>query len=407
MWIIFLWGWILGDVGITGNYLLTDSVVYEILEPLKGGIFDTNRFRCAVEEILELYGENGYPFAEIGLEDIRVQADTIFMMLKIHEGGLRYVRRVEVEGMKLPRWKLCSGCLLTGTPFRLSGLRKLQRRVMRMGVATDMGVKLIPIGGDSVDVVLWVRPQHVRFYGYVGGWVDANVRLSSCNFWGRAERIEIDGRKHGEHGSLYILYREPILVRELFMWQTTLSYRVMEGFGEYSSGVGVFYPLTTYEVGVEFERRVNLYPYRNINYGGMLSMRYRGERLVLMSRLGYCGELYGYGELRWVSKYVRAGVAAGYTDADVVYRYWELGGDNLRGFYKGEIKVPKFVRIAVEPYLHGLYGLMDIAYTGELVWSVGVGLEMQVGNTMVQVSVAFPYMDVHKGKLHVEMKVEE
>lgn len=406
MWIILLWGWILGDVSITGNCLLTDSVVYEILNPLRGEVFDTNRFRCAVEKILELYGENGYPFAEIGVEDIRVEADTIFMVLRIREGGLRYVRRVELEGMKLPRWKLCSGCLRSGARFRLSGLRKLQRRVMRMGVATDMEVKLIPIGGDSVDVVLWVRPQHVRFYGYVGGWVDANVRLNSCNFWGRAERIEIDGRKRGEHGSLYILYREPILVRELFMWQATLSYRVMEGFGEYSLGVGVFYPFTTYEVGVEFERRVNLYPYRDVNYGGMLNMTYRGEKFSLMGKFGHCGELYGYGELRWVSKYMRVRVAGGYTDADMVYRYWELGGDNLRGFYKGEIKVPKFVRVAVEPHLDGMYGLMDIAYTGELVWSVGVGLEMQAGKTGVQVSVAFPYMDVHKGKLHVEMRLE-
>jgi len=53
-----------------------------------------------------------------------------------------------------------------------------------------------------------------------------------------------------------------------------------------------------------------------------------------------------------------------------------------------------------------VYGLMDIAYTGELVWSVGVGVEMQVGETGVRVSVAFPYMDVHRGKLHVEMRVE-
>jgi len=135
-------------------------------------------------------------------------------------------------------------------------------------------------------------------------------------------------------------------------------------------------------------------------------MRYRGERFSVMGKLGCCGELYGYGELRWVSKYVRVGVAGGYTDADVVYRYWELGGDNLRGFYKGEIRVAKFVRVAVEPYVDGVYGLMDIAYTGELVWSVGVGVEMQAGETGVRVSVAFPYMDVHRGKLHVEMRVE-
>lgn len=405
MWIILLWGWILGDVSITGNCLLTDSVVYEILDPLRGEVFDTDRFRGAVEKILELYGEKGYPFAEIGVEDVKVEADTIFMVLRIREGRLRYVRRVEVEGMKLPRWKLC-GCLRRGAEFRLSGLRKLQRRVMRMGVATDVGVKLVPIGEDSVDVVLRVRPQRVRFYGYVGGWDDANVRLSSCDFWGRAERIEIDGRKRGEYGSLYILYREPILVREIFVWQATLSYRVMEGFGEYSLGVGMVYPLTTCEVGVEFERRVNLYPYRGVNYGGRLNMRYRGERFSVMGKLGCCGELYGYGELRWVSKYVRVGVAGGYTDADVVYRYWELGGDNLRGFYKGEIKVAKFVRVAVEPYVDGVYGLMDIAYTGELVWSVGVGVEMQAGETGVRVSVAFPYMDVHRGKLHVEMRVE-
>ena len=67
MWIILLWGWILGDVSITGNYLLTDSVVYEILDPLRGEVFDTDRFRGAVEKILELYGEKGYPFAEIGV----------------------------------------------------------------------------------------------------------------------------------------------------------------------------------------------------------------------------------------------------------------------------------------------------------------------------------------------------
>jgi hypothetical protein len=149
------------------------------LEP--GSTFDPRRFSTRMESLLSRYDADGYPFVEVWVDSIGVDADSaaVDVSLYVVEGTTRTVENVVVEGLKKTRPDLATKIagIEPGVAYRSQLLEDAYLRVVASGVFTDVEYPTVRMSADGsgVDAVLHVNePARSHLFAAALGYASAS-----------------------------------------------------------------------------------------------------------------------------------------------------------------------------------------------------------------------------------------
>lgn len=209
----------LGRVEIVGNDLHGDAEIRELLGLKEGAPFQLHLFHQGVEHLLELYENEGRPFAQIEPRDLHWDEEIRFT-LAIHEGQPVSIDAIRVSGNRITRSSVIeriSG-LEIGEPFAEKRIERAEGRLRRSGLFAQVEPLELAQGADRTrtEVLIRVREGRTNFVngaiGYAGpeqgltGLFD--LSLGNLAGTGRQGSARWEGRGNGV--SLYNLgYAEP------------------------------------------------------------------------------------------------------------------------------------------------------------------------------------------------------
>lgn len=145
-----------------------------------GEPFVPSRLSRDIENLLSAYDEAGYPFAQVWVDSVGVDADSaaVDVALYVVEGTARSVSGVVVEGLKKTRPELAARIagIEPGTPYRSDLLEDAFLRFTSIGVFTDVKFPTVRVAADGqgVDAVITVdEPARSHSFAAALGYASA------------------------------------------------------------------------------------------------------------------------------------------------------------------------------------------------------------------------------------------
>jgi outer membrane protein insertion porin family len=286
----------LGDVNVDGNKVIRTAFIKAMLSKLKQGkIYNIKKRNKIIENIQKIYGSLGYIYAQIApvenLDPVKKIAD---LTLKIHEGEIAYVGKLEFKGNTFTRDHVIrrEWFLREGGRLNMNFLETSITRMKQLGLVTIEKmpeIKPNPEDPQKVDIIAEVKElnrQMVNFnVGYSGfdGWFIA-LGYSTQNFMGMGETLALNLQTGTRSKQYRLAFTEPYLFNlpgslGFSVHKTSLSYpylytRKGEGFNLSTSfrfwryyGASLFYSFENVEISDVQNDLFTSNPYYYFYYG--------------------------------------------------------------------------------------------------------------------------------------------
>ena len=130
-----------------------------------GDYFMREKMLATENEIEDHFKDLGYPFAEVSA---RALPDSGVLLLEVDQGGLHYVRNVEVRGLKKTRPQVVFREieLKRGDLYSKHKVYNSQRRIYALGFFGMLKVELLQQKPDSIDLVFNVTELKSRIVNF-------------------------------------------------------------------------------------------------------------------------------------------------------------------------------------------------------------------------------------------------
>ena len=130
-----------------------------------GDYFMREKIQDTENEIEDHFKDIGYPFAEVS---VRALPDSGVLLLEVDQGGLHYVRNVEVRGLKKARPQVVFREieLKHGDLYSKRKVYNSQRRIYALGFFGMLKVELLEQEQDSIDLIFNVTELRSRILNF-------------------------------------------------------------------------------------------------------------------------------------------------------------------------------------------------------------------------------------------------
>jgi len=130
-----------------------------------GDYFLREKLFATESEIQDYYKDRGFPFAEVSS---RVFPDSGVLEFLVEQGGLYYVRNIEVRGLSKTRpWVVYREIeLKPGDMYSKSKIYNSQRRIYALGFFSMLKVEMLRQQPDSLDLIFNVRELKSRILDF-------------------------------------------------------------------------------------------------------------------------------------------------------------------------------------------------------------------------------------------------
>lgn len=345
-----------GSARVAGLRSRSENDVLAELELASGAPFEPKRLARNIESLLASYDDSGYPFAQVWVDSLGVDASTraVGVSLLVVEGDPRAISAIVVEGLKKTRPELAVRIagVEAGTPYRAQVLEDAYLRMMASGVFTDVAFPTVRLAGDGgVDAVIVVtEPQRSHTFTAALGYASSEgasdrvlsglVALELNNVGGTLKDFGASWNNDGAGRSqTRVAYRD----RLFFGRRLALGFQLAQ--------VGQDTVYTAQSAGLDAERSVG----RVSGVLTGLSLGAAGDRnvysvgdLVRSTRLRVRAGATGVVGSERRAAFARVGAAATYADKSVTYREGFSGETDItQWIYEGrlEVLVPAFASL--------------------------------------------------------------
>jgi len=150
-------------VRVAGASVRTTAELVQTLGLEPGSVFLPRRLARAIEGVLVDYDRAGYPFAQVWVDSVGIDADSaaVDIALFVVEGNPRDVNAVVVEGLTKTRPDRVTRIagIETGVPYRAQALEDAYLRLSESGIFTEVMTPSVRLSADGtgVDAVLRVK----------------------------------------------------------------------------------------------------------------------------------------------------------------------------------------------------------------------------------------------------------
>ena len=171
-----------------------------------GNAFDWLKYKEISIGKLEELVDNGYPFAQIYLSDVRLGDNAIGGKWKVDSGRLFYIRGIQVNGTaRLSKYYLMHYLgLHRDKPYSQKMIRRLSGRLNELPFVQQQGVPVIRFYKEYAEIVVHLDPKPSNTFDVLLGVAQDNTggarsyaltgyaRLAFSNLFGQAERMALD-----------------------------------------------------------------------------------------------------------------------------------------------------------------------------------------------------------------------
>lgn len=212
----------LGNIKVEGNKVIKDAFFKRLLKMKKGKIYNIKKRNKIMENIQSTYGSLGYIYCQVvPVEDLDPVTRISDLTLKIHEGEVAFVRKLEFKGNTFTKdhvirreWFLREGARLSRNALEGSITRMKQLGLVTIDQMPD--IKPDPKDPTQVDIIAHVKEinrQMINFnVGYSGfdGWFVA-LGYSTQNFMGMGETFSVNFQTGTRSKQYRLAFTEPYL----------------------------------------------------------------------------------------------------------------------------------------------------------------------------------------------------
>lgn len=196
-----------GKIGASGDLLLREGEILNLLPLQPGEVFSRKRLRTGVEKVTDLYANQGYAYANVTpLTRVNDESRKVDLNLEIEQGPQVSVERIDISGNSVTRDKVIRRemKLVEGDLFNASALKRSRARINNLGYFEAVDVTTSE-GSDpnliNVDVNVKERPTGSftigAGYSSVEGFIGQGS-ITQENFLGRGWRMSLAASIGGE-----------------------------------------------------------------------------------------------------------------------------------------------------------------------------------------------------------------
>ena len=187
----------------------TDSVDETVLEntgwnerQFKNKELDFSQLQLQEQKILEYYENNGYPFAQVSLENIEINNGKLKANLKVDKGPLYHIDSIHVYGkVKIKNLFLQHYLgIFNGDVYDNEKLQKISNRMRELAFVQEQQGSDVTMLGTGATLNLYLQPKKSSQINVLVGFVPANtltgkaqltadVHLDLKNSFGSGENI--------------------------------------------------------------------------------------------------------------------------------------------------------------------------------------------------------------------------
>jgi outer membrane protein insertion porin family len=210
----------IGTVDLTGDILTTKREVFEKIEITEGEVFSRTRLSKDLDALTELYGDEGYAYAEIKpLTRINLEEKTIDITFDIKKHDLVYIERIDIKGNTRTRDKVIRRELEAeeGKLYSHSAIKKSRNNLRRLGYFEDVIISRNQ-GSSSDKIKLNIeikeRPTGSISIGMGYSSVDkiiGTAAISQSNFMGTGIKLDLSGTTSSSSSRYVLGFTEPWL----------------------------------------------------------------------------------------------------------------------------------------------------------------------------------------------------
>ncbi len=187
----------------------TDSVDEKVLESIgwnerqfENKQLDFSQLHLQEQKILSYYENNGYPFAEVSLQNIKIKDDKLRAVLKVNKGPLYHIDSIHVYGkVKIKNLYLQHYLgIFNGSLYDNEQLQKISNRLEQLPFLQEQQGWDVTMLGAGATLNLYLEPKRSSQINVLVGFVPANtitgksqltadVHLDLKNSFGSGENI--------------------------------------------------------------------------------------------------------------------------------------------------------------------------------------------------------------------------
>lgn len=212
-----------GDVTIEGNSRFSRADLGQILRPSSGEIFNTAAVDATQADILDLYAEDGYIYAQVQpVRGVRPDTTVVDLTWQIREGNPAHIRKIDIVGNTVTHESVIRRQIFVvpGERFRRTDVRNSLLSLEGLGffepgiVPTTRVVD--PQSGD-IDLALELREKRtgsLTLGAAIGGGTGLSGFLGyeQPNLFGQAKSGRIRWEFGSRNNNLEVAYTEPIFL---------------------------------------------------------------------------------------------------------------------------------------------------------------------------------------------------
>jgi outer membrane protein insertion porin family len=209
-----------GELSISGDIITTKADLLERFSLKSSEIFNRSKLGKGMEEIRDIYGDEGYAKAEV-TPRIRTndREKTLDIDININKNELIYIERIDISGNTRTRDKVIRREIevTEGDLFSSTGLKRSQSNLRRLGFFEDVNFTESPgTAPDRLKLNLQVkeRPTGAVSAGLGYSTVDkiiATASISQANFMGTGIKMELSGTLSKSSSNYVLSLTEPWL----------------------------------------------------------------------------------------------------------------------------------------------------------------------------------------------------
>lgn len=189
--------------------IATDSTDQNVLESIgwnkkqfENKTFDFSHLNLQEQKILKYYENNGYPFAQVSLENIEINNDKFKARLTVNKGRLYYIDSIRVYGKAKIKNIFLQHYLgiFNGDVYSTEKLQKISSRIRQLAFVQEEQASDVTMLGTGATVNLYLEPKRSSQINVLVGFVPANtitgkaqltadVHLDLKNSFGSGENI--------------------------------------------------------------------------------------------------------------------------------------------------------------------------------------------------------------------------
>jgi outer membrane protein insertion porin family len=266
----------IGNVSVSGADMIGEADAKKRVRPFTGERFDPFILEESLRELLMLYNDSGYPYAQVWLTGFRYlpAVNEVELTISISEGTHARLARVVFEGIGKTDSSVAlrTSRLKPGSVYREKRIADARKYLRGVGYFESVGeARLERRSSETVDIIIPVREIErnnlfqgaLGFSQTVGGKyvLNGSIDLELRNIAGTGRLAHFDWLNDGRrYSKLALKFREPFLFSSLVSLDAELSQVIQDTTYMWNSGglyLGIpLRPSTSIIAGAAADRNV-------------------------------------------------------------------------------------------------------------------------------------------------------